>query len=150
MLPTEAEWEYACRAGTNTPFNLPAPISRACGIFHAGAASELAQAGERSKATVPVKSLPPNSWGLYEMHGNVYEWCADDQRDCAGTALPDAALEDPWGPVSQAQEAHSAVRGGSWLGRASFLRSADRHRYPRGFRNQILGFRVALRTGPVV
>ena len=149
VLPTEAEWEYACRAGTDTPFNLPAPISRASANFDAGAASELAVAGEESRSTVPVKSLPPNAWGLYEMHGNVWEWCADDQRDYAGTALPEAALEDPWGPVSQEQEAHRAVRGGSWFDGAGSLRSAYRERFQRGNRDLYLGFRVALRSSPV-
>ena len=149
VLPTEAEWEYACRAGTDTPFNLPAPISRASANFDAGAAGELAVAGEESRSTVPVKSLPPNAWGLYEMHGNVWEWCADDQRDYAGTALPEAALEDPWGPDSQEQEAQRAVRGGSWIALARSLRSARRGRAPRGDRDRDLGFRVALRSSPV-
>ena len=149
LLPTEAQWEYACRAGSDTPFNLPAPISRGSVNFDASQASALALLGEKSRTTVPVKSLPPNAWGLYEMHGNVWEWCADDQRDYAGTALRDAALEDPRGPVSQEQEAHRAVRGGSWLGRAGFLRSARRFRDPRGLRDLHLGFRVALRSSPV-
>ena len=149
LLPTEAQWEYACRAGTDTPFNLPAPISRINVNFDASVASKLAVPGEESKTTVPVKSLPPNAWGLYEMHGNVWEWCADDQRDYAGTALPEAALEDPWGPVSQEQGARRAVRGGAWFDRAGNLRSALRKRDPRDDRDRYLGFRVALRSSPV-
>ena len=149
VLPSEAQWEYACRAGTDTPFNLPAPISRINVNFDASVASKLAVPGEESKITVPVKSLPPNAWGLYEMHGNVWEWCADDWRDYAGTALRDAALEDPWGPVSQEQGALRAVRGGSWIHHAGSLRSARRGRTPRDARFQFLGFRVALRSSPV-
>jgi formylglycine-generating enzyme required for sulfatase activity len=76
-LPTEAEWEYACRAGTATAFSFgdsitPEQVNYKGGRRNAGGAK-----GEYRQRTVPVKSLAPNSWGLHEMHGNVWEWCSD-------------------------------------------------------------------------
>ena len=150
LLPTEAQWEYACRAGTDTPFNFPAPISRVKANFDASVTSGLVLSGEASKTTVPVKSLPSNAWGLYEMHGNVWEWCADDTRFYPGTARQNGEIVDPWGPVPLDQYAHRAVRGGSWTDGARGLRSAYRLRYPREHRGRDLGFRVTLRSSLVV
>ena len=145
-LPTEAQWEYACRAGTETAFSFGATLTTAQANYDGNFPYGDAPKGPCRERTVPVKSLPANAWGLYEMHGNVWEWCADDLRDYAGTALADGALEDPWRPVSPEQEAHRAVRGGAWLDRARYLRSARRERGPRGDRYLALGFRVALRS----
>ena len=146
VLPTEAQWEYACRAGTETPFSFGATISTAQANYDGNYPYGKAPKGPYRERTAPVKSLPANAWGLYQMHGNVWEWCADDQRDYAGTALADGAREDPWGPVSQELGAHRAVRGGSWFYRAGSLRSAFRRRYQRDVRLHFLGFRVALRS----
>ena len=146
LLPTEAQWEYACRAGTDTPFSFGTTLTSAQANYNGNHPYGKAPKGLYRERTVPVKSLPANAWGLYQMHGNVWEWCADDRRDYAGTALRDAALEDPWGPVSQEQGAHRAVRGGSWFYRARGLRSAYRIRLSRGDRSLGLGFRVALRS----
>ena len=146
QLPTEAQWEYACRAGTETAFSFGATLTTAQANYDGNYSYGDAPKGPYRERTVPVKSLPANAWGLYEMHGNVWEWCADDQRDYAGTALADGALEEPVGLVPQEQEAHRAVRGGSWYGLAGSLRSANRIRIQRGSRNHDLGFRVALRS----
>ena len=145
MLPPEALWEYACRAGTLTPFNVPSPISRAVVNFDAAVPSGLAQSGEESKTTVPVKSMPPNAWGLHEMHGNVWEWCADGQRDYARTANLNGVLENPLGPQEHGPEALRAVRGGSWIRVARCARSAYRARQ-RQDRSLNPGFRFALRS----
>ena len=127
-LPTEAEWEYACRAGTQTAYAW-------------GDAFDKALANAEGETTTPVKQYPANPWGLFDMHGNVWEWCADAPR----TYL-DRPEVDPHGG---AEDAHRAVRGGSWIARARNLRSALRERYPRGDRIRSLGFRVALRSpGP--
>ena len=146
VLPTEAEWEYACRAGTETAFSFGATLSTAQANYDGNYPYGKAPKGPYRERTVPVKSLPANAWGLYQMHGNVWEWCADDLRDYAATALRDAALQDPWGPVPQEQVAHRAVRGGSWFSLAWALRSALRERFLRVDRNLHLGFRVALRS----
>lgn len=123
-LPTEAEWEYACRAGTTTPFSFGDNITP----------EQVNYAGHK---TIPVKSLPPNPWGLYEMHGNVWEWCADWYGD-----YPTVAVVDPSGP-SMEQE-RRVLRGGSWRGYAWGARSADRGWIVPDNRGDDIGFRLAL------
>ena len=94
VLPTEAEWEYSCRAGTKTGYSF-------------GDAFDPARANVNSKETVTVKAYPPNPWGLYQMHGNVWEWCADNQRpyDAGSVTDPDGGQEG----------ALRALRGGAWF-----------------------------------
>ncbi len=138
-LPTEAEWEYACRAGSDTPFSFGANITSETVNYdgnypYAGGEKDLYR-----NQTVPVKSLPPNSWGLYEMHGNVLEWCMDGMRDYS-----DEEQVDPVGPVGE--EADRAVRGGSWFGLAWGARSAYRIGGPPGLAYDALGFRLCLRS----
>lgn len=136
-LPTEAEWEYACRAGTKTPFSFgetitPEQVNYDGNYPYAGAAKGLFR-----EKTVPVKSLPPNPWGLYEMHGNVWEWCADWYGD-----YPTVAVVDPSGP-SMEQE-RRVLRGGSWNLNAWWARSALRSWDGPGGRHYGVGFRLAL------
>jgi formylglycine-generating enzyme required for sulfatase activity len=126
-LPTEAEWEYACRAGTTGPFSFGDDIIPG-------------QANYDSRETVDVASLPPNPWGLYEMHGNVWEWC----RDWYG-GYPRGQVSDPVGPDSGEGR---VLRGGSWFGGARVLRSAYRGRGDPGGRTLLFGFRLALGPEP--
>jgi len=122
-LPTEAQWEYACRAGTQTPYSFGREISRSLVNFS-------------SDGPLPVGSLPPNGWGLYEMHGNVWEWCADNWHDTYDRAPTD-------GSVWLGNAASRVVRGGSWSGDARSVRAAFRaHDGPAG-RYGPLGFRCA-------
>lgn len=138
-LPTEAEWEYACRAGTTTPFSFGDTITSEQVNYNGDYPYAGAAKGLYRKKTVPVKSLPPNPWGLYEMHGNVLEWCADWFGD-----YPTAAVVDPSGPSTRRTR---VLRGGSWNAYARWARSADRDRYVPGFRFYYIGFRLTL--GPV-
>ncbi len=138
-LPTEAEWEYACRAGTTTAFSFgenitPEKVNYDGSNPYAGGAK-----GEYRKRTVPVGSLPPNPWGLYEMHGNVWEWCQDRYGD-----YPEQPVTDPTGPTSGS---YRVLRGGSWIYFGRNARSAYRDRHAPDFRDDFIGFRVALGQG---
>jgi formylglycine-generating enzyme required for sulfatase activity len=112
-LPTEAEWEYACRAGTTTAYAFGDRITKRDANFD-------------GHATMPVESFRPNRWGLYDMHGNVWEWCADD--DC------------PYG--KRCTSPYKIIRGGSWYFGADSARSALRYRHEPNLRGVSIGFRV--------
>jgi formylglycine-generating enzyme required for sulfatase activity len=140
-LPTEAEWEYACRAGTETPFSFgetitPEQVNHDGNVPYAGGAKGLYR-----RETVPVKSLPANPWGLYEMHGNVWEWCADGMR-----AYSTEPVEDPRGPEGGDKDVSRVVRGGSWISYARRARSAGRYAGVPGGAYGSLGFRFCLRS----
>ena len=132
-LPTEAQWEYACRAGTKSPFSFGEDITPEQVNYN----GEYPYYGEKTalnrKQTAPVKSLPPNQWGLYEMHGNVWEWC----NDWYGAYTADNAA-DPAGP---AEGTYRALRGGSAFSSAADCRSAARSRFNPGHRYGRNGFR---------
>lgn len=126
-LPSEAQWEYACRAGTTTAYNTGATIT-----------AEQANFKLKSNKTVPVKSYPPNRFGLYEMHGNVWEWCEDDWHDDYTGAPND---EIPW--LSDGRGAKRVLRGGCWGSNGRYLRSATRDWDRPSVRNSSLGLRLS-------
>lgn len=143
-LPTEAQWEYACRAGTSSAFHygdrLDASMANLDGNYPYGGASK----GEYRQKTTNVGSFRPNAWGLFDMHGNVREWCADWYAD----KLPGGAVSDPAGAPSGSNRVY---RGGSWFNFGPYCRSASRYGDTPGYRNYNLGFRLALssvRGGP--
>ena len=127
-LPTEAEWEYACRAGTTTQFSF--------GDDDSDLGDYAWYAGNSAKKTHPVGSKLPNDWGLYDMHGNVWEWCQDWDGD-----TPGGLLTDPTGPASGSKR---VIRGGGWFNYAQFCRSTLRYGYEPSSRFKSRGFRVAL------
>ncbi|MFO7908222.1 MAG: formylglycine-generating enzyme family protein [Pirellulaceae bacterium] len=133
-LPTEAEWEYACRAGTSTAYCFgddPSELDEYA-WFHDNAND----AGEEYAHEVAQKGA--NGFGLYDMHGNVWEWCADRYgSDYYG----DSPTEDPSGPTSGSAR---VCRGGSWNSLARRCRSANRYSVSPGYHYNYLGFRVAL------
>ena len=133
-LPSEAQWEYACRAGTSTPFSFGDTISTEQANFNGNYPYAQAPKGECRSKTVPVKSFLRNPWGLYQMHGNVWEWCSDRY---AQYSLVD--VTDPTGPESGSDR---VVRGGSWFDDARNARSACRVGDDPGVRNNYLGFRL--------
>jgi formylglycine-generating enzyme required for sulfatase activity len=136
-LPTEAEWENACRAGggPGNPFNFAGELSLDK-VNYRGTWDDYDNWGETAlKKTTPVKSYPPNAWGLYEMHGNVWEWCQDWYSD-----YKEEAQDDPQGPR---EGAHRVLRGGSWIGFGSFCRSAFHGHGVPSSRDDDFGFRLA-------
>ncbi len=106
-LPTEAQWEYACRAGTITPFSFGETITTAQVNYYDQNPYGDGTEGEYRGETVPVKALPCNRWGLFQMHGNVWEWCADWYGK-----YPRKKVVDPMGPKKGKLR---VVRGGSWI-----------------------------------
>ena len=149
-LPTEAQWEYACRAGTEAAFAFGDTINPQQVNYDGNEPYGNAAKGLYRERTVPVKALPANRWGLFQMHGNVWEWCDDYGRDYgrndAETAVADGFVLDPAGQRGSGPEARRAVRGGSWVRIAGLARSACRASFPRGGRSRSLGFRFALRS----
>jgi formylglycine-generating enzyme required for sulfatase activity len=142
-LPSEAEWEYAARAGTTTPFAFGETIY--AGIVNYNSAYPYGGAPVEiwRVKTVDVGSLGvANGWGLYDMHGNVFEWCEDDYHfGYSGAPVNGSA----W--VDAPRAAGRVIRGGSWFSIAVACRSAVRHRYEPGDRIVYLGFRLS-RTLP--
>ena len=137
-LPTEAEWEYACRAGSRTAYCFGDGTGR-LGEY-AWYEDNAEDAGEDYPHRVGQKK--PNAWGLYDMHGNVWEWCADWYDKDYYKSSP---TDDPTGPRSGE---YRVLRGGSWNYGPVDCRSADRVRCPPGFTSYCLGFRVAASARP--
>ena len=139
-LPTEAEWEYACRGGSTSsmPFHFGDSLSSAqanCyGSYPYGGASK----GQYLQRTTAVGSYNPNAFGLFDMHGNVWEWCGDWFAD-----YPRQSLKDPPGPPSGT---HRVLHGGSWCHYGPVCRSAYRLSNDPGVRNNHFGFRVVCST----
>ena len=139
-LPTEAQWEYACRAGTTTPFytgdNLTTDQANYNGNYPYGDFPK----GKYLAKTTPVGSYPPNPWGLYDMHGNVWEWC----RDWFGEGYyakcqKEGTVQDPPGPENGS---YRVLRGGSWSNDAQNCRSAFRFSGRPAGRDHGIGFRL--------
>jgi formylglycine-generating enzyme required for sulfatase activity len=138
-LPSEAEWEYACRAGSQSAFSFgdnitPQQVNYNGNYPYAGGTK-----GEFRETTVAVKSLPANAWGLYEMHGNVWEWCQDGWQADLGSNDLDDPLFDP-----RDQDLARVWRGGGWDRSGRDVRSAVRIRNRPGYLSSYIGFRLAL------
>ena len=144
-LPTEAEWEYACRAGTTTALNSGKDLTGTVecsnmadvGRYWYNGVSEFSEYCTTDNGTAKAGTYRPNDWGLYDMHGNVYEWCLDWYGD-----YPTEAVTDPQGASAGSVRVQ---RGGSWYSIAQYCRSAYRSNGRPSSRNSYDGFRVAFR-----
>lgn len=136
-LPTEAQWEYACRAGTTTPFSFGRNVTSAQ-VNYDGSHPYTGGKKESCRGTtIPVKSLPPNPWGLHEMHGNVWELC----RDTYQKKLPARPVIDPKVTTTGNK---LVIRGGSCFSSGKIVRSAMRHGNAPNNRDNSVGFRLAI------
>ena len=138
-LPGEAEWEYACRAGTTTPFNTGANLTTAQANYDGNYPYADFPKGIYLGRTSPVGSHPPNSWGVYDMHGNVLEWCEDWYDETYyNECKKQAVVADPEGPIEGSAR---VLRGGSWRINARNCRTADRYGFVPEDRSTDAGFR---------
>jgi formylglycine-generating enzyme required for sulfatase activity len=135
-VPTEAEWEYACRAGTTTRYNYGDDLLYSSLTNHAW------YIDDSNNQTQPVGQKPPNAWGLYDMHGDVWEWCQDWYSD---TSYPGGSVTDPRGPITGLTR---VLRGGSWADGETLCRSACRIGDDPTAQYFTYGFRVVLAPIP--
>ncbi len=135
-LPSEAHWEYACRAGTTTPFSFGSILNGDKANCDGNYPYGTSMTGKYVEKTTPVGSYDPNVWGLKDMHGNVCEWCSDWYGD-----YPVGTATDPEGHKGYPIR---VIRGGCWIFEAGDCRSADRSRDTPDTRNDGLGFRLEL------
>ena len=135
-LPTEAEWEYACRGGTTTPFYCGETISTDLANYNGNYTYGQGQKGEYREKTTEVGIFPANPFGLYDMCGNVWEWCEDGWHENYINAPTDGSA---WTSLSTE---YMLLRGGSWYGNAGRCRAAVRAGYSRDYRYYRFGFRV--------
>ena len=135
-LPTEAEWEFACRAGTDTPFHFGAQLNGNEANCRGDRPYGTSETGPRVNRTARVGSYTPNAFGLYDMHGNVWEWCSDWYDGQYYLAAP---MDNPTGP---SKREYRVARGGSWLNEGAICRSAMRNYVDWFKRDNGVGFRV--------
>nr|WP_232731716.1 bifunctional serine/threonine-protein kinase/formylglycine-generating enzyme family protein [Oscillatoria sp. PCC 10802] len=140
-LPSEAEWEYACRAGTTTPFHFGETITTDLANYDGNSTYASAPKGVYRQQTTDVGSFPPNAFGLYDMHGNVWEWCADLYHGNYAGAPVDGSV---WSSGGNEDRQSRMLRGGSWRSYPGVCRAAYRHGCGPEFRVGDLGFRAVV------
>ena len=159
-LPSEAQWEYACRAGTSTPFSFGATITTQLGNYNGNLPYPNGPKGDYRRQTTPVAMFPANAWGLHDMHGNVWEWCLDPWHEnyegapIDGSAWLKAAeqsniVSTKAGNDSSRDDSMRLLRGGSWNFNPGDCRSAFRGHGRPDVARDLVGFRVVcLPQGP--
>ena len=138
-LPTEAEWEYACRAGTNTLFNCGETLVSELANFLSSQSYKTLEKGKYVGKTTNVMNFPSNAFGLYDMHGNIREWCFDCWHDNYQGAPSDGKA---W--VRNGNNLFKVLRGGSWSLMMEDCRSSNRHKDLPSSKSNNSGFRIAL------
>ncbi len=142
-LPTEAEWEYGCRAGTTTPFYFGETISTEQANYNGNHFFAQKKGGIYREKTTPVGSFPMNKFGLYDMHGNVWEWCEDSWHESYAEKPENLKSNGNTIWLSAIDQGHH-LRGGSWHSKLRDCRSACRDRFLADYWDESLGFRLAL------
>jgi len=138
-LPTEAEWEYACRAGTQTPFHFGETITSDLANYDGSRIYRSEQKGINREKLMPVCSFPfANAFGLHEMHGNIWEWCLDSWHENYEDAPEDGKA---W--MNNGENVNHVVRGGAWLSGPTLCRSTSRASDSANNRSNTIGFRIA-------
>ncbi|MBO3457466.1 MAG: formylglycine-generating enzyme family protein [Aetokthonos hydrillicola CCALA 1050] len=140
-LPSEAEWEYACRGWTTTPFYFGETITTDLANYNGDYTYASEPKGVYRQQTTEVGKFPPNACGLYDMHGNIWEWCQDTWHDNYQGAPDDGTA---WVSDNNVNNSRRLLRGGSWVNDPRFCRSAFRVRLARAFSNDLVGFRVVV------
>jgi formylglycine-generating enzyme required for sulfatase activity len=138
-LPSEARWEYACRAGTETPFYFGETLTTELANYNGEFTYRNEPKGVYRHVTTDVGSFPPNAFGLHDMHGNVWEWCADPWHDSYGGAPTDGRI---W--LAGGDEKHRVARGGCWHDTPDVCRSAARLKLRADEGDEFVGFRVVM------
>jgi formylglycine-generating enzyme required for sulfatase activity len=138
-LPSEAQWEYACRAGSTTPFHFGATLTPELANYDGNNVYGNGPKGTYREQTIDVASFPANGWGLHDMHGNVGEWCADHWHESYNFAPGD---DQPWLIPAAADAEPRLLRGGSWYFYPGYCRSACRFHYQPDDASDDVGFRV--------
>ncbi len=142
QLPSEAQWEYACRAGTNTPFAFGKTLSTDLANYDGNYTYNDGPKGDDRNQTTAVGTFYPNAFGLYDMHGNVWEWCADDWHSNYEGAPTDGSV---WNASNDSgSDPRKVLRGGSWIDNPGGCRSVCRYVNASGTRNNDFGFRVVV------
>jgi formylglycine-generating enzyme required for sulfatase activity len=138
-LPSEAQWEYACRAGTTTPFHFGATLTPDLVNYDSNYTYGDGSKGVYRQETTEVASFPANPWGLYDMHGNIWEWCLDQWHGNYQGAPADGGA---WLNSGVNEDNKRLLRGGSWSNNPWYCRSAYRGSLHPDSRFDSLGFRV--------
>jgi formylglycine-generating enzyme required for sulfatase activity len=138
-LPSEAQWEYACRAASTTPFHFGATLTPELANYNGNHTYGDGPKGTYRQQTTDVASFPANAWGLHDLHGNVWEWCADHWHKNYEFAPGD---DQPWLIPGAADYERRLLRGGAWFRRPVSCRSAFRHGVRPAFLLNGVGFRV--------
>ncbi|MBV6621440.1 MAG: formylglycine-generating enzyme family protein [Rivularia sp. (in: Bacteria)] len=141
-LPSEAEWEYACRAGITTPFHFGETITDELANYRASITYASEPKGEYRGETTPVGKFPPNSFGLYDMHGNVWEWCQDTWHNNYNGAPKNGSA---W--IDNNNRCR-VLRGGSWIDNPDYCRSAYRNIIYQVYDYDLFGLRVVCSVAP--
>ncbi|MFN6339407.1 MAG: formylglycine-generating enzyme family protein, partial [Cyanobacteriota bacterium] len=138
-LPSEAQWEYACRAGTTTPFAFGETLTSELANYDGSYTYGTGPKGLYRKGTTDVGNFPANAWGVHDMHGNVWEWCLDPWHDNYEGAPTDGTA---W--ADGGSSGAKPLRGGSWFNGPGLCRSAFRVRWPLDNSGNYVGFRLCV------